>query len=335
MEDEGPGTAQEHGGLRTWVKRIALLTVPVAVLILIVELYYLLTESAAVYDLLADVSYALFVFLPDRIDLVTLSGLSGQVFWIVLIVAVLASTAAVVWHSCRSYRAAEGTAEERIQKTPLYWVALSLATSMLLIQLIYLVEGLAGMDTDTSGVMALDVSGLALLLDYTFAGVWEEVIFRILPIGIPMMIVGLACRRKGWWRYLVGGFGMSKIAIVLIVISAVLFGYAHAGMWGLAKIIPMAAAGLFYGCLFVRFGVHATILMHFMNDCFVMLVEIFPGFSMLYVLLQFLGIFGLVLVLRKLQRFMPTAKTVPNWVPPEEESVFSSRRGASEDSSAE
>ncbi len=329
-------TAPKHGGLWTWVKRIALIAVPIFAFVAVLELYNILTESAAVYDVMADHDYSLYLLLPTIVNVATLHGPSIQALWIVLAIAAVAAAAAVVWHSCRSYRAAEGTAEERIRRTPLYWTAMSFSASMLCVFLIAWIQYLIGLDASSpvDGMEYLDGTwgedNLYLLFAYTFAGVWEEVVARIIPIGIPMTVVALLCRRKGWWKYLVGGFGMSKLAIVLIVIASLMFGFAHMKNWGITNVAPTFVWGLFFAYLYVRFGVHASILHHAVYDCFTLTLDMNPGFLAVESVLIFLGIFCLAVFLQRLRRFLPRARGIPNWVPPEEESVFSRSAGSKE-----
>src|SRR5205809_7785179 len=44
------------------------------------------------------------------------------------------------------------------------------------------------------------------------------------------------------------------------------FGLAHAPDWGWLKVIPAMVAGLGFGYLFLRHGIGAAILAHFVND---------------------------------------------------------------------
>src|SRR5207237_417317 len=55
-------------------------------------------------------------------------------------------------------------------------------------------------------------------------------------------------------------------AWVFLVASSAIFGLAHAPGWGYWKIIPGMVAGLGFGYLFLRHGVGAGILAHFVND---------------------------------------------------------------------
>ncbi|MCL2712350.1 MAG: CPBP family intramembrane metalloprotease [Methanomassiliicoccaceae archaeon] len=95
------------------------------------------------------------------------------------------------------------------------------------------------------------------------ASVWEEILSRVLVIGAPMAALGLMLREKGSIERLFGGFGMSREALVFILISAVWFSYAHLSGWDMFKMIPTFVTGLALGYLFVKYGLYASIMLHF------------------------------------------------------------------------
>lgn len=110
---------------------------------------------------------------------------------------------------------------------------------------------------------------------FTTAAVWEELITRVVWIGIPLAIAILA--RGGTWRTglraLRGGdLTMNRATVFLILLSAGIFGFAHvasifmtgssAGGWGLWKLLPTFIGGIILGMVFVRFGLHASIAVH-------------------------------------------------------------------------
>src|SRR2546422_1313761 len=156
------------------------------------------------------------------------------------------------------------------------------------------------------------------LFELANAGVYEEFAFRLLLIGVPMAIGSVALRIlevnrhgvaggpgaaeryiEGAWRYLVGGTvrrDSSKETLVaswaFLVASSVIFGLAHAPGWGLWKVIPAMVAGLGFGYLFLRHGIAAAILAHFVNDYAAALsYEGFGGEAfLLFLNLVFLGL---------------------------------------------
>lgn len=107
------------------------------------------------------------------------------------------------------------------------------------------------------------------------ASVWEEIITRVLMIGVPLFALALMKQGKGpALKALIGGHGsVSVSAAVLIFISAALFGLAHIG-WGIWKIVPTFVMGLLFGYLYVKIGLHASIALHFLFDYSSFLAEL-------------------------------------------------------------
>lgn len=110
----------------------------------------------------------------------------------------------------------------------------------------------------------------ASTFDFANASVWEEIISRVLLIGIPLLWIDFLFRRKQSLppiRYFVGGkmkFGFIECALILF--SATMFGFAHVGGWDIWKVFPSLISGLCFGYLFVRIGLYAAIVFHFAFD---------------------------------------------------------------------
>jgi len=133
-----------------------------------------------------------------------------------------------------------------------------------------------------------------LLFSLVNAPVYEEVVFRVLMIGVPLMAGSLYLRSRdiargrvpagttagrhltGSLRYLLGG-GMNRTssrtillpAFLFLVASSTIFGLAHAPGYGDWKVLPVTIAGLAMGYLFLRHGLHAAIIFHFATDVFI------------------------------------------------------------------
>jgi len=130
------------------------------------------------------------------------------------------------------------------------------------------------------------------LYELANAGVYEEFAFRLLLIGLPMTVGSVVLRIlelkrggtgsgpgaagrhiAGAWRYLIGGAvrrdspkETQVAAWAFLLASSAIFGLAHAPSWGLWKVFPAMVAGLGFGYLFLRHGIGAAILAHFVND---------------------------------------------------------------------
>ena len=108
-----------------------------------------------------------------------------------------------------------------------------------------------------------------LFFDLANASVAEEIFTRMLYIGIPLLIYHYITQKpknKLHKYFIGGGFDFEPAVIVLVIFSSVLFGLAHFPGWGLWKIFPTFAAGLAFGYLFVKKGIHTAIILHFLFD---------------------------------------------------------------------
>lgn len=127
-----------------------------------------------------------------------------------------------------------------------------------------------------------------LIYELVRAAVWEELTVRVVFLGIPMLIYGYTRRKDNLWRYLYGGFGLNnRFVIFPILFSASVFSVAHIASWDLYKIFPTFVAGLAFGYLFAKDGLHSCILLHFVWDFTSVPTKVFdiPNGDMLLALL--------------------------------------------------
>ena len=97
------------------------------------------------------------------------------------------------------------------------------------------------------------ISGIALSLN---AGVWEESLFRALPLSLLALWVGQRPKRR-WW--LAAG----------VVVSALIFGFAHANYesWPpYSRGVEIFVDACFWAVLFLNFGILVTVIAHFVYD---------------------------------------------------------------------
>jgi hypothetical protein len=100
------------------------------------------------------------------------------------------------------------------------------------------------------------------------ASVYEEFLCRICLLGLPIAIVSLILRKKDVpaYRYLLGGFEYRRWMIVFVLFSAAIFAVGHLSGWGTWKIVPTFLFGLLTAYLFIKYGVYASISVHFLTD---------------------------------------------------------------------
>ncbi len=171
----------------------------------------------------------------------------------------------------------------------------ALAVSLVLSMIILGLTAVSGNAADASWMSKY--TDLQMIFMLTKAGLEEEIILRLVWIGIPMMIIAIAVNKdRRSWQYLMGGFGMSKVAFILIVFSSILFGLAHLNGWGWGKVPSAAIGGLIFGYLYVEYGLYASVLAHTANDTISTLIYSFgQGVEVLAMLL--LLILGFVILI--------------------------------------
>jgi hypothetical protein len=201
------------------------------------------------------------------------------------------------------------------------WIAIAqvwMAVTFFQVALIFFLP-FAGVEP-TSPINLTPENTWVFLYDLANAGVYEEIAFRVLLLGLPMTIGSVIVRIMevnrgtsgvgpggagryiaGAWRYLIGGVlrrDSPKEALVaawaFLLASSAIFGLAHMSSWGWWKVIPGMVAGLGFGYLFLRHGVGAAILAHFVNDYALSLVYEGVGGAGLEVILILL-FFGLAI----------------------------------------
>jgi membrane protease YdiL (CAAX protease family) len=121
------------------------------------------------------------------------------------------------------------------------------------------------------------------LLDFallTYAPIAEEIGFRLTLIGIvsswiPLYYGDARAALHTLWRpsaYINIENTRTRVLLSsLIIFSSLVFGLAHVlygGGWELGKIFPSFVAGLCLGWLYVEFGFHAAVLLHFLFNYF-------------------------------------------------------------------
>ena len=158
-----------------------------------------------------------------------------------------------------------------------------------------------------SGISTGSLTGdpFSLLLDFTIAPLLEETTFRLIMLGLPVLLLALVLLRnfspamvaKVLWRpssawdtdetdgvatsrsfadsdpAIFPGYSsdslkartMRPVVIVFLVLSSIIFGYSHFASgsgWGPGKISEAALAGLALGYLYIKYGLHTSILLH-------------------------------------------------------------------------
>lgn len=250
-------------------KQVGTVTMLIILAVMLFEVIWLILKFGDIYTILdynapKPITLNLFLMLPMSVNIYTLRGLQLQIFWILVFAIIIVSVALVLLELLAAYRKRK-TEPDAVSKTSLYWIAVLLTASFAVEIGISMIGAAMGMPVDSSWLNKYTPLELQFLL--TEAPVWEEFVSRMLIIGAPMAVLALAQTRKaGSLKMLFGRFEMSKVALVLLIISSLAFGLAHYENWGFVKILMTFIGGLVEGYVFIRFGLHASILMHFINN---------------------------------------------------------------------
>ncbi len=308
------------------IKKITAVMMPSIAILLIIEAGCMLWGIGDVWNWCATGTMRIYGLVPQLVTLTKISGLTLQIAWILIVIAIMASLILLTKQSLPSVKDRSKDAAERITGTPLYTVGVMFGAMLALDVIIMGIQALFGSTVETPEGMDTGRTALGLL-QFADAAVWEEVIARIVPIGVPMAVAALILKRRDAPKMLLGGFGMSKLAIVLIVISSFMFGFAHESGWGIAKILPTLASGFLFGYLYVKIGVHASIAMHFLTDYLYVATDTSLVFlvGLLTVVVFCVGFVCLLQILLGMRGSKDKILALPNWVPaPQDNMLFRS-----------
>jgi len=170
-----------------------------------------------------------------------------------------------------------------------------------------------------------ELSTSELIYSLFNASVFEELISRVLLIGVPLVVMGIALKWKSPHRKMLGGgLDLTPATFSLITISAIIFALAHAPGWDYWKVPQVLIPGFALGWAFVRYGLHASMLIHFSINCTDFAVEIWPentpvqaALGLIMLLWIVTGAYFLYYYAKKLNdRLFPKPAPVPQYVPP-------------------
>lgn len=219
-------------------------------LILSLEIYKLV--SYQFYDIL----YPVFIIVPFPLLLFYFPGVFTfyYMIFLLLIVAVF-------------YIYSLFDLSNRKEKSALFKIAeffaLNLFLSILYIQFVnYIHEPISNPFSSTN------IPFSVYFVSLTNAGLYEELITRVLYIGIPLFIY---YRYKGvrlpWYRIVWGGnYKLGAPEVTVWVISSIIFGIAHSTAWDWSKTPQAMLGGFLLGYLYLRYGLFADVLFHYSID---------------------------------------------------------------------
>lgn len=280
---------------RPLIDTFILLGVTAVAFIILANSFYAVINFGNIYDELS--GYKLAVRLSFGLWDMELLRYGSIWIGIYLAVLILVETACVVYGSWRLWTVLkERQTDYHAQAT----TGIAAATAALAASLFISILGVvltAAIEQAPNTDWMNDFTEYEMVFLLTRAGVSEELMYRVLYIGVPMMILALIVRRdKRSWQYLFGGFGISKTAAILILFSSVLFGLAHYDGWGWSKIPITFAGGILFGYVYSEYGLYACIIMHTANDVMTTLAYLGLPFLTLVAEFSLIGLGLLVLL---------------------------------------
>ncbi len=246
--------------------RVSFILVSISVLlgifVLLYEAYTGTVKVPYLMDALDGYRYTLFILTPKVTGILTIGDTAVKVLYIVELGIVLICLAYLFYSAFDRYL--ETGRHESLRETGLY-EALCLNGMLFIFQIVYIMFCISmGAEIDTIGFDNTADAMFSLMN----ASVYEEFLCRICLLGLPIAIVArlLGDRDVPVYRYLIGGFGFRRWMWAFVLLSATFFALGHLGGWGMWKIVPTFLFGMMTAYLFIKYGVYATISIHFLTD---------------------------------------------------------------------
>ncbi len=131
-------------------------------------------------------------------------------------------------------------------------------------------------------ILATPMPWLAPVAQALHAGVWEECLFRAVPLAGAALIGDYVGRRFN------GRFGARNTWLVIgLIVQALIFGAAHASYAqqpSYARLVELFLPSIAWGIIYLRFGLLPGIIFHFIFDLLLMSLPLFaldaPGLAM-------------------------------------------------------
>lgn len=222
--------------------------------------------TGEVFSYVEGKEFTLYYITPHIVDLFTLNDAGTKVLYVLETVIVTACFALMIYQAFMAVRNNHGDVRA-LSDTAAYRGTIAMGL-MLVVEYAFMILIIAwGVDIGDTPISAKD-DDAKMALSLMNASVYEEILCRLFMVGVPCLIVALLLKRTDcpWWRYLFGGAKYERWMVVFVLFSSTMFGLAHLDNWATWKFFPTFLFGVIAGYLYLRYGLHATIAMHFIND---------------------------------------------------------------------
>ena len=255
--------AQSHVAPATKILfTMSTIAVAMALFIISYEAFTGTIKLPAVMEGLEGFEYNLFILTPFVTKILTIGDIGSRIIYVVELIIVITCIVTLLYTAFKKYR--KTGEKESLRETGLYEV-ICLKGILLLFETIYILI-CKNLGTDMGEITFPSVA--ESMFSLMNASVYEEFLCRICLLGLPIAIVYLIMGKKDvpFYRYLIGGFEFKKWMIVFVLFSASVFALGHLTGWGWWKIVPTFLFGMLTAYTFIKYGVYATISIHFMTD---------------------------------------------------------------------
>ena len=148
------------------------------------------------------------------------------------------------------------------------------------LSILVLVSAIINLVQESFGIVTVPPLGDNNLIQFFYvslAPLFEEFIFRIILVGIPLFALysnraSIRYFLKCLWTPSSLNILDSKKAILVIVFVGVLFGFAHIALgdsWSDGKFAQASAGGIILGWVYLRYGFVASLLIHWATNYFI------------------------------------------------------------------
>jgi len=258
--------------------------------LLIVSLVYLLWSPSVVIPNGMSYGAKIFILTPAPTAILTVTGWGFVAYYLGIVAAITISFFYVLFKDWKIY-AKELNMRWKEGEHSIFFTVSAVFFAVLFFDRAYIFFITLIQITPTTP----DFSGAPIweiMYSLANASVWEEVITRILLLGIPLLLYHTVKRERRYpvIRYITGGgIEMDNGVIVLIILSSSVFGIAHLFSWDIYKIIPATVGGIAFAYIFLKYGLAASIILHFTFDFTIIPTMWSDNFAMLYVAIMILS----------------------------------------------
>ncbi|MEW5937988.1 MAG: CPBP family intramembrane glutamic endopeptidase [Candidatus Thermoplasmatota archaeon] len=244
-------------------------------LMLLMEVAVLLYLAPKTITEIGSIQDPLYLLLPFPTTVASATGAWLSALFVSFAGAIIASAAYMLARGCKSLKLRKILKVSPHSPGALGMVCLAFLMLLIADLVYYALLGTIGVEPYQPPLGSYPAWELTYI--FAKASVYEELVSRVLLIGVPLALLSLARKRPRAWRLLLGRTeSIGRIEIVLGIGSAALFGIAHAQGWDWYKVPPAFLAGLFFSHLFLKHGLPSCIVLHFAIDFLGMVTTMMP-----------------------------------------------------------